>query len=241
MNILRADNYDQLSKIAASKIIEKVRANPKATIGLATGSTPIGVYKLLIEDHKTNGTTYKQVSTVNLDEYIGISRDDPNSYHYFMREQLFNHIDIPLEQTYIPNGMAEDLLLECTRFESVIHELGGVDVQLLGIGQNGHIGFNEPGTSFKSRTHVVTLAESTRKANSRFFPSLDDVPTHAITMGIATIMDSKEIILLASGASKAKAIARLVHGEVDEDFPASALKLHKNVTIIADIAALQLV
>ncbi|AIE61316.1 glucosamine-6-phosphate deaminase [Bacillus methanolicus] len=241
MNILRADNYDQLSKIAASKIIEKVRANPKATIGLATGSTPIGVYKLLIEDHKTNGTTYKQVSTVNLDEYIGISRDDPNSYHYFMREQLFNHIDIPLEQTYIPNGMAEDFLLECTRFESVIHELGGVDVQLLGIGQNGHIGFNEPGTSFKSRTHVVTLAESTRKANSRFFPSLDDVPTHAITMGIATIMDSKEIILLASGASKAKAIARLVHGEVDEDFPASALKLHKNVTIIADIAALQLV
>ncbi|BBU37901.1 MAG: glucosamine-6-phosphate deaminase [Bacillaceae bacterium] len=241
MNIIKAENYDEMSHMAARKIIEKVRINPKITLGLATGSTPIGVYKKLIEDHKTNGTTYKQVTTVNLDEYSGIDRNDPNSYHYFMCEQLFNHIDIPHEQTYIPDGMAKDLQLECSRFESVVQKLGGVDVQLLGIGHNGHIGFNEPGTSFKSRTHVVALTESTRKANARFFPSIEDVPAHAITMGIATIMESKEIILLASGTSKAEAIARLVNGEVNEDFPASLLKLHNNVTIIADKDALQLV
>lgn len=241
MNIIKAENYDEMSQMAANKIIEMVRTNPKVTIGLATGSTPKGVYKKLIEDHKAKGTTYKQVTTVNLDEYIGISRNNPNSYHFFMREHLFNHIDIPLEQTYIPDGMAKNLPLECTRFESVIQELGGVDLQLLGIGHNGHIGFNEPGTSFESRTHVVTLAESTRKANARFFPSLEEVPTHAITMGIATIMESKEIILLASGASKAEAIAKLVHGEVNENFPASVLKLHKNVTIIADKDALQFI
>ncbi|EIJ80580.1 glucosamine-6-phosphate isomerase [Bacillus methanolicus PB1] len=241
MNIIKTENYDEMSNMAANKIIEMVRTNPKATIGLATGSTPKGVYKKLIEDHKANGTTYKQATTVNLDEYVGISRNDPHSYHFFMREQLFSHIDIPLEQTYIPDGMAKDLQLECSRFESVIQDLDGVDLQLLGIGHNGHIGFNEPGTSFESRTHVVTLAESTRKANARFFPSIEDVPARAITMGIATIMESKEIILLASGSSKAEAIARLVNGEVNENFPASVLKLHKNVTIIADKDALQFI
>jgi len=220
--------------MAATQIISKIHANQRLNLGLATGSTPTGVYKRLIQDHEVNKTPYKQVNTFNLDEYIGISKKDPNSYHYFMCENLFDHIDIPLDHTHIPDGTAKDLDEECRRYEQFIQEHGGIDLQILGIGQNGHIGFNEPGTSFGSRTHIINLAESTRKANSRFFESLEDVPTQAITMGIASIMESKEIFLLVSGASKAEALARLVNGEVSEQFPASVLKNHQNVTIFAD-------
>lgn len=226
--------------MAAAQIIAKIQANPKLNLGLATGSTPTGVYKKLIQDHEANNTSYKQVNTFNLDEYIGISKKDPNSYHYFMCENLFDHIDVPLEQTHIPDGTAKNLDEECRRYEQFIEEHGGINLQILGIGQNGHIGFNEPGTSFSSRTHIINLAESTRKANSRFFESLDDVPTQAITMGIASIMESKEIFLLVSGASKAEALARLMNGEVSEQFPASILKNHPNVTIFADKEALAL-
>ena len=166
------------------------------TLGLATGSSPKGAYDYLIHDHVSNGTTFREVKTVNLDEYIGVPANNPTSYDYFMRENLFNHIDSNDDHTHIPNGIAADLEQECLRYEELIKELGGVDLQLLGIGQNGHIGFNEPGTPFSSRTHIVTLEQDTREANSRFFNSIDEVPTHAITMGIASILESKEILLL---------------------------------------------
>lgn len=238
--LITADNYEEMSAIAARRIIETVRKNPNAVLGLATGSTPEGLYQNLIEDHKKNGTSYKNIKSVNLDEYIGLDRNDKNSYFTFMKEKLFNSIDIPLENTNVPNGMASDIENEAKQYDEHIKELGGVDIQVLGIGHNGHIGFNEPGTPFSVKTHVIELAESTRQANSRYFNSLEDVPTHAITMGIQSIMDSKEILLLISGASKAEALKRLIYGEISEDFPASALRLHQKVTIIADKDALHL-
>ena len=239
MRIIRTANYQEMSQAAANIMTNKIRSAGKLTLGLATGSTPSGVYEQLISDHFKNGTSYINVQTVNLDEYIDFAIDDPNSYHSFMKKNLFDQIDINAENTAIPNGMADDLDRECERYEELIRSRGGIDLQLLGIGQNGHIGFNEPGTPFSSRTHIVNLAESTRQANSRFFPSLENVPKRAITMGIATILDSREILLLASGEAKAEAISRLISGDCDESFPASALKLHENVTIIADEEALK--
>ncbi|ERN53667.1 glucosamine-6-phosphate deaminase [Alkalihalophilus marmarensis] len=238
MNIVRVDNYEEMSKASARYIIDKVKANPKMTLGLATGSTPKGTYQYIIEDHKQKGTSYQQISTFNLDEYIGLSSEDPNSYHFYMKDVLFNHIDLPLNHTHIPNGDVLDKEEECVRYEAKVKE-SSIDLQILGIGANGHIGFNEPGTSFQSETHVVALAESTREANARFFPSIDDVPTHAITMGIASIMASKEILLLVSGEAKSEALERLLSDQLpSEDFPASILKTHPRVTIIADNEAL---
>jgi glucosamine-6-phosphate deaminase len=239
MKLIRTENYTEMSLEAGKIIVDKIRTNPSLTLGLATGSTPKGVYDYLIQDHEENGTTYKQVKSVNLDEYIGLSTEDPNSYHYFMNQTLFKHLDINEDQTHIPNGAASDLNHECLRYEQLIKELGGIDLQLLGIGQNGHIGFNEPGTPFTSTTHIVTLAQNTREANSRFFNSLEEVPTHAITMGIASILKSKEILLLVSGERKAEALYKFVNGEISEEFPASALKYHSNVTVIADRDALK--
>lgn len=239
MKLIRTENYAEMSLLAGKMMAEKIRSNPSITLGLATGSTPKGVYQYLIKDHHENGTSYQNVKSVNLDEYIGLPLNDPNSYHYFMQENLFNHIDIDQNHAYIPNGTAPDLEKECVRYENLINELDGVDLQILGIGQNGHIGFNEPGTPFNSRTHVVTLAEDTIEANSRFFNSIDEVPTQALSMGIASILDSKEILLLASGEAKAEALHRLLNEGVSEDFPASALKQHQNVTIIADKDALK--
>ncbi|MEW9052875.1 MAG: glucosamine-6-phosphate deaminase [Neobacillus sp.] len=238
MNIIHSENYEDMSIKAGTLIVEKIRSKPSLTIGLATGSTPKGVYQFLIKDRLEKGTSYNRVKTVNLDEYIGLPHDDHNSYHYFMQHQFFNHVNLVPEHTHIPNGVASDLGKECLRYDQLIKDLGGIDLQILGIGQNGHIGFNEPGTSFSSSTHIVTLADSTRLANSRFFNSLDEVPTHAITMGIKSILASKEICLLASGAAKADALYKLLYGEISENFPASALKLHPNVTIIADKEAL---
>ncbi len=234
MKLIQTMNYEELSQKAAKQIISRIKGNPSLNLGLATGSTPTGLYQELIKDHQLNGTSYQHVNTFNLDEYIGVPKKDLHSYHYFMCEKLFEHIDLPLDQTHIPDGTAKDVSEEGKRYEQFIREHGGIDLQVLGIGQNGHIGFNEPGSSFDSRTHIIELAESTRKANSRFFASIDDVPTHAITMGIATILDSREIFLLVSGTAKAEALARLMNGEVSEQFPASALKMHQNVTIFAD-------
>lgn len=239
MNIIQSEHYEDMSIKAGTLIVEKVRSKPSITLGLATGSTPKGVYQFLIKDRLENGTCYNQVKTVNLDEYIGLPHHDHNSYHYFMQHQLFNYVNLEPEHTHIPNGAASDLDKECLCYEQLIKELGGIDLQILGIGQNGHIGFNEPGTSFSSSTHIVTLAENTRQANSRFFNSLDEVPTHAITMGIKSILASKEIFLLASGEAKADALYKLLYGEISEEFPASILKLHPNVTIIADKEALK--
>lgn len=238
MKIIRVANYEEMSKKAGQLIAEKVRLKPRMTLGLATGSTPLGVYQYLIKDHQENGTSYQEIHSINLDEYIGLPYGDPNSYHFFMKKNLFNHIDINQDHTHVPNGNASNLDEECNRYERFIHEEGGIDLQILGIGQNGHIGFNEPGTSFTSRTHIVNLAQDTKEANSRFFKSMDEVPTQAITMGIASILDSREIFLLVSGVKKAEAVARLLTENPSEDFPASALKQHANVTIIADEEAL---
>ena len=239
MRLIRTENYAEMSLEAGKIIIDKIHSNPGLTLGLATGSTPKGVYDYLIQDHKVNGTSYHQVKSINLDEYIGLKAQDPNSYHYFMGQNLFNHLDIHENHTHIPNGAAGDLEQECLRYEQLIKELEGVDLQILGIGQNGHIGFNEPGTPFSSQTHIVTLAKNTREANSRFFNSLEDVPTQAITMGIASILESKEILLLVSGERKAEALLKFMNGEISEEFPASALKHHQNVTVIADRDALK--
>ena len=242
MKVIRVKDYQELGKKAAAILIEHVKANPDAVLGLATGSTPQTTYRELIRDHKENGTSYRNVTTVNLDEYIGLSPEDPNSYHYFMKKELFDAIDIMKENTHLPNGEAADLEAECRRYDELIRSVGGIDLQLLGIGRNGHIGFNEPGTSFQTRTHVVMLAEDTRKANARFFPSLDAVPKSAITMGIQNILESRRILLLASGPAKAEAMARLLNQrEITEAFPASCLHLHDDVTVIADEAALALV
>jgi glucosamine-6-phosphate deaminase len=239
LKIISTENYQEMSIKAGLLLTEKIRSNPAITLGLATGSTPKGIYQFLIKDHQDNHTTYNQVKSVNLDEYIGLAPSNPNSYRYFMQHNLFEHLDIQGSNTYLPNGTVSDLEAECNRYEKLIEGIGGVDLQLLGIGQNGHIGFNEPGTSFNSRTHIITLAENTRLANSRFFNSIDEVPKQAITMGIATILKSTEIFLLASGEAKAEALARLINDGMSEDFPASALKLHENVTIIADKDALK--
>ncbi|WP_042464157.1 glucosamine-6-phosphate deaminase [Neobacillus dielmonensis] len=238
MKIIEAKDYQDMSKIAAAYIIKKVNENPKIKLGLATGGTPIGVYSKLISDHQENGTSYQSVTTFNLDEYVGLTGDHVNSYRYYMNVNLFNHIDIQKNNTFIPRGDVDDVLKECDDYEQLIANHKGIDLQLLGIGANGHIGFNEPGTSFDSETHLVQLTPSTRKANARFFTSLEEVPTKAITMGIGTIMKSKEILLLISGEQKREALKRLVTGNVDESFPASILKSHPYVTIIADKAAI---
>lgn len=234
MKIVEAKNYDEMSKFASERVQACINDNSKPVLGLATGSTPIGLYQHLIDSNKKGAVSFKNVITYNLDEYVNLSQEDPNSYRYFMNDELFDHVDIDKKNTHVPNGEASDLDQECVDYENRIREAGGIDLQILGIGGNGHIGFNEPGTPFDSRTQVIKLDEQTREANSRFFDSMDDVPTHAITTGIGTIMDSKEIILLISGASKKEAYERLVNGEVSEDFPASILKNHPNCTVIVD-------
>jgi len=243
MKVIQVKNHHDLGKKAAEMIISFIKKNPKAVLGLATGSTPKTTYKELIRDHIKNGTSYRQVRTVNLDEYVGLSENHPNSYHFFMREELFKHIDILQENIHIPNGLAENIGDECRKYDQLIQTLGGVDLQLLGIGRNGHIGFNEPGTSFENGTHVVDLTLDTRKANARFFTNLDEVPTQAITMGIKTILESRFILLLVSGREKAEAMSRLLNPnhKVSHDFPASSLHLHDNVTVIADTDALSMV
>ncbi|EKN62476.1 glucosamine-6-phosphate isomerase [Neobacillus bataviensis LMG 21833] len=237
MKIIEVKDYTEMSLKAAEYIIEKVCQNPKIKLGLATGGTPVGTYKKLIEDYQENGTSYRNVTTFNLDEYIGLSGENKNSYRYFMDVQLFNHIDINKNNTFVPQGNSKDVEEECLRYESLIVKNGGVDLQILGIGSNGHIGFNEPGTAFSSQTHVIELAPSTIKANARYFNRIEEVPTKAITMGISTIMKSKEILLLVSGETKKEAMSRLLNGNITEGFPASALKNHPYVTIIAEKSA----
>ncbi|MBM7571313.1 glucosamine-6-phosphate deaminase [Aquibacillus albus] len=239
MKVITVNDYADMSKKAANMILERVHYSKKLTLGLATGGTPVGTYEHLIKDHKENKTSYQHVTSFNLDEYVGLDPSDRNSYHYYMNEHLFNHIDIPEQQTHIPNGIAENVQQECNDYDQKIMECDGIDLQLLGLGHNGHIGFNEPGTSFETTTHVVSLTKATREANARFFNSFDEVPTQAITMGIQTIMKSKEILLLVSGKKKSSALARLVNGEMDTTFPASILNKHANVTIVADHDALQ--
>jgi glucosamine-6-phosphate deaminase len=238
MEFITVKNYQEMSDQACTIMIDKINQIEQPVLGLATGSTPEGLYQNLIEKYNQGQVSFKHVTTFNLDEYVGLDREDVNSYYRYMKEKLFNHIDIAMERVHLPNGTAHDLEAECQHYEKQIQQAGKIDLQILGMGINGHIGFNEPGTSFHSSTHIVDLAPSTREANSRFFPSIDDVPTQALTMGIETIMESKEVLLLVSGKQKAEAIARLAEGEISEDFPASILRNHPNVTVIVDEGAM---
>ena len=241
MELVRVQNYEEMCDLAAERIIRVVKETESPVLGLATGATPTGVYEKLVSDHRQNGTSYRHVTTFNLDEYVGLGPEDATSYFFYMMEHLFRHIDIPVGQTHIPDGLAKNPEEECVRYEREIEEHGGIDLQILGIGRNGHIGFNEPGTPFSSKTHVVKLTESTREANRPFFDGKDQVPTHAITMGLSTIMKSKKIVLLANGKMKAPVLHRLfTMDEPSPELPASILKQHPNVTIIADEEALSL-
>lgn len=238
MKVIKVKDYNQMSDKACEIIADRMKEIEQPVLGLATGSTPEGLYECLIKLYKQGEVSFKNTTTFNLDEYVGLDKQDPNSYYYFMKDKLFDHVDISIDNVRIPNGAAPDLQQECDEHERAIKEAGGIDIQVLGIGVNGHIGFNEPGTSFSSTTHIVDLVESTIQANARFFDSIEEVPTQAVSMGIATIMESKEILLLVSGSNKADALAKLLHGEVSEDFPASILQKHEQVTIIADEAAM---
>ena len=239
MNVIIAKSYDEMSKKAFEIMKATVEGKKDATLGLATGSTPIGLYEEMIADHKACGTSYAEVSTFNLDEYVGLDYSSDQSYVYFMREHLFDHIDIKLENTNIENGKAADPAAECARYNALLAE-NTVDLQILGIGSNGHIAFNEPGTPFDSVTHVVDLTETTIKDNSRLFNSIDEVPKQAFTMGLSNIMTAKKIVVLANGANKAKAVYGMVHGEITEDIPASILQNHRDCTLICDEAAASL-
>ena len=240
MKIIITKNYDEMSAEAYKIMKEVVTSNPEAILGLATGSTPIGLYKNMIEDCKKGAVSYAKIKTVNLDEYAGLDYSSDQSYVYFMRHNLFDHIDIDLKNTNIENGKAENAEEECARYNALLETMQQ-DIQILGIGSNGHIAFNEPGTPFGSVTHVVALAESTIKDNSRMFASIDEVPTKAFTMGLKNIMNAKKIVILANGANKAKAVYGLVKGEVTETVPASVLQLHPDCTLICDEAAAELI
>ncbi len=234
MKIITTEDYNELSEKAAKIIASKLILKPKSILGLATGSTPIGTYKELIRLYNEKIISFNEAITFNLDEYYDLDYENVNSYHYFMNKNLFSSIDIKKENINIPSGLAESLEKECESYESKIESCGGVDIQILGIGRNGHIGFNEPHCKFGSTTHVVSLDEDTRRANARFFRNIEEVPKKAITMGIKTIMNAKEILLLVSGEDKSKAIYETVYGNVTESVPASVLQLHPNVTVIVD-------
>ena len=236
MKIIVTKDYEELSFKAAKIMLEVVRENPYAVLGLATGTTPLGLYAYMIADHEQKGTSYAHIRTANLDEYKGLPKTHPQSYAYFMRKNLFDGLGIDWENTNIENGMAADEEKECARYDEVLEQLPR-DIQLLGLGSNGHIAFNEPGTPFGSGTHVVSLAESTVKDNARLFDDISEVPRKAFTMGIRQIMQAKKILILASGANKADAVAKMVKGEVTEAVPASVLQLHPDCTLIVDKAA----
>lgn len=239
MKVIVTKNYDEMSEKAFKIVKEVVVNNKNAVLGLATGSTPLGLYAEMIKDHKENGTSYKDVKTLNLDEYAVLDVTSDQSYVYFMRENLFKHIDIDLNNTHIENGKAVNRELECKNYNELIEELPR-DLQILGIGSNGHIAFNEPGTAFDSETHIVDLTESTIKDNSRLFERIEDVPRQAFTMGLKNIMHAKKIVVLASGANKAKAVYGMLKGPVTETLPASVLQLHPDCTLIVDEAAYSL-
>ena len=237
MTIYVAKDYDEMSKKGAEIIAELLKAKPEASLGHATGGTPVGMYKELIEMNKKGEISFKQVSSYNLDEYYPIEKTNNQSYDYFMKENLFNHVDIDLNNTHIPNGMAANSVEEGKAYDELVRATGGVDIQVLGIGGNGHIGFNEPSDVFEPITHRVTLDERTIQDNARFFNSIDEVPTEAITMGIGTIMTAKSILLLASGSGKAPIIKEMLLGKVNPKVPASILQFHKDVKVVLDEAA----
>lgn len=238
MKIYKAKDYKDMSRKAANIISAQVIMKPNCVLGLATGSTPIGTYDQLVEWYNKGDLDFSEVTTVNLDEYEGLPRTNDQSYYYFMHQHLFDRVNIDPERTNVPNGMEPDAEKECGRYEELIRSLGGVDLQLLGLGHNGHIGFNEPGEAFEKETHCVDLTESTIEANKRFFASADDVPKQAYTMGIKTIMQAKKILIVVNGENKADIVERAFFGPVTPEVPASILQLHNDVTLVGDEAAL---
>lgn len=238
MNIIRAKDYKDMSRKAANIISAQIIMKPDCVLGLATGSTPLGTYAQLIDWYNKDDLDFSRVSTVNLDEYRGLSKDNDQSYHYFMHHNFFRHINIRLDHTFVPDGMEADSDRACRAHEDIIRRLGGVDLQLLGLGNNGHIGFNEPGSAFEKETHLVDLTESTISANARFFEKPEDVPTQAYTMGIKTIMQAKKILVVVNGSGKADIVAKAFWGPVTPQVPASILQMHPDVTLVADEEAL---
>lgn len=241
MKVIVANNYEEMSKIASKEIAKLLYVKPNAVLGLATGSTPEGVYKELAELNKLQRADFSEVTSFNLDEYRGLSGGHPQSYRYFMDTNLFNHVNIDKSKTHVPNGIASDIEKECKEYDEAIEAAGGIDLQLLGIGGNGHIGFNEPSDYLNLNTHLTDLTEDTIKANSRFFDSIEEVPTEAITMGLGSIMKAKKIILLASGKKKAEIIAKLVEDKISTRVPASILQVHPDVLVIIDKEAASLI
>ncbi|SHK75583.1 glucosamine-6-phosphate deaminase [Clostridium cavendishii DSM 21758] len=241
MKLVVAKDYEEMSKLAAQEMANVVQNKPEAVLGLATGGTPVAMYKELIKMNKEGQVDFSKVTSINLDEYVGLSGNHDQSYRYFMNTNLFNHINIDKTKTFVPNGLAEDIEKECKEYDERIANLGGIDCQLLGIGNNGHVGFNEPNEELSLGTHLTSLKEDTIKANARFFNSIDEVPTQAVTMGLGGIMKAKKIILIASGEGKAEIIEKLLKGKITTQVPASMLQMHNNVVVIVDEAAAKLV
>lgn len=241
MRIYKAKNYDDMSRKAANIISAQIIMKPNCVLGLATGTTPIGIYKQLVNWFQKGDLDFSEVRTVNLDEYQGLGPENVQSYYYYMYHNLFHHVNIRPENVNIPNGCASNALQECARYDQVIHDLGGIDLQLLGIGQNGHIAFNEPNIAFEKKTHLVTLTESTILANSRLFDDISQVPKSAYTMGIKNIVQARKVVLVASGKEKARIIKEAFFGPVTPSVPASILQMHNDVTLVCDEEALSLI
>ena len=241
MKIIKAKDYKDMSRKAANIISAQIIMKPHCVLGLATGSTPIGTYDQLVEWYNKGDLDFSEVTTVNLDEYKGLTRENEQSYYYFMNDKLFSRVNINKERTFLPDGMEPDSDKACRDYNEIIASVGGVDLQLIGLGHNGHIGFNEPGMAFEAETHCVNLTESTMKANQRFFASMDEVPKQAYTMGIKTIMQAKKILIVISGEDKAQIVKEAFFGPITPQVQASVLQLQNDVTIVADEAALSLV
>lgn len=241
MKLIVVNNYEELSKVAAKEFSKIIKEKENAVLGLATGGSPVGMYKELIRMYEQKELNFSKITTVNLDEYIGLNPEHNQSYRYFMNNNLFNHINIDKSNTFVPNGLAEDLEAQCKEYDQKIVELGGIDIQLLGVGNNGHIAFNEPNNELSSGTHIISLTDNTIEANARFFDNIYDVPRKAITMGVGGIMKAKKIILIASGESKAEAIKGIFSGKITTANPATMLQMHRDVTIIVDEAAAKLI
>lgn len=237
MKFIIAKDYEEMSRLAADVIASVMNEKPDCVLGLATGTTPIGLYQDLVKDYEEGKLDFSQVTSYNLDEYRGLDPKHPQSYRYFMQDNLFDHVNINPENTHVPDGANPDAEAACTAYEQAINEAGGVDVQLLGLGHNGHIGFNEPCDVFPKETHLVKLTESTIQANSRLFDSIDEVPREAYTMGVGTIMHAKKILVVANGAGKAQIVHDAFFGEVTPQVPASVLQFHPDVTVIVDAEA----
>lgn len=240
MKIIVTKTYEELSRKAGNLFASQLILKPNSVIGLATGSSPVGMYQELIRIYKEGDIDFNEVVSFNLDEYIGLTPDNEQSYHYFMEKNLFSSINIRPENIHIPSGIAVDMEVAAKSYDKLIEEAGGIDIQILGIGNNGHIGFNEPDVKFEARTHIVELEQDTIEANARFFSSIDEVPTKAISMGIKNIMQSRKIVLIAAGEGKAKAVQGMIEGPITPELPASVLQLHPDVTIILDEAAANL-